>query len=147
MSFTFSRLIDFYLLQADKERDERRRALGGPGYDMHGASPFSPPLSSPSEDASPPSSPGFPQYEVGPESPLTSQGGPEHDITTEEEVVDRDDEHVASLRLRLKEAQYRSVVYEAELTKLKIKVNLNIQIRPIRTIIGIFLLENQKGFI
>ncbi|XP_066987186.1 uncharacterized protein [Macrobrachium rosenbergii] len=111
-------------LQADREREERRRALGGPDYDPHTGNGLFDPMSSPSEENS--RSEEVPQnyssYLEGGSSPTSPDAvsPPIESFDLEGDTSDTSpDNDAAILKLRLKEVQYKNAVAEAEINKLK----------------------------
>ncbi|XP_047482011.1 uncharacterized protein LOC125034296 isoform X1 [Penaeus chinensis] len=116
-------------LQADMEREERRRALGGPDYDPHANHGLFDPLSSPSEENSRSEDMSMHHnnysYMEGGSSPTSPDA-----VSPPAEVFDLEgdtsdtspDNDVAMLKLKLKEVQYRNAVAEAEIQKLKMKL-------------------------
>ncbi|XP_068231055.1 LOW QUALITY PROTEIN: uncharacterized protein [Palaemon carinicauda] len=110
-------------LQADREREERRRALGGPDYDPHTGNGLFDPMSSPSEENS--RSEEVPQnyssYLEGGSSPTSDAVSPPiESFDLEGDTSDTSPENDAAiLKLKLKEIQYKNAVAEAEITKLK----------------------------
>ncbi|KAK4323483.1 hypothetical protein Pmani_005798 [Petrolisthes manimaculis] len=126
-------------LQADREREERRRALGGPDYDPHTGQALFDPLSSPSEENSrsedvPPHHhhhhhhhPHYPGYMEGmgqspPTSPDATSPPPEVYDLEGDTSDNSSDADTAMLRKKLKEYQYRNAVAEAEVAKLKMSL-------------------------
>ena len=102
------------VFQADKERDERRRALGGPDYDIRNGNLFEPTLSSPSEENSHSEDfHNFAPYGLEPgvlvgegESSPTSLGeaGSQDNFEYDPDTTDTSpDNHSATLKLKLKE--------------------------------------------
>lgn len=105
----------FFLLQADLEREERRRALGGPDYDPHTGHGFFDALSSPSEENSRSEDMSSVQHHYPPS--YMDQGGcsgpnsPDAATSPQPEVFDLEgdtsdtspDNDVGMLKLKLKE--------------------------------------------
>nr|XP_053627329.1 uncharacterized protein LOC128684956 isoform X1 [Cherax quadricarinatus] len=112
-------------LQADREREERRRALGGPDYDPHTGHGLFDPLSSPSEENSRSEEASmqhnYSSYLEGGSSPTSPEATspPPEVFDLEGDTDTSPDNDVAMLKLKLKEVQYRNAVAEAEITKLK----------------------------
>ncbi|XP_069165716.1 uncharacterized protein Spn isoform X13 [Procambarus clarkii] len=113
-------------LQADREREERRRALGGPDYDPHTGHSLFDPLSSPSEENSRSEEASvqhnYASYLEGATSPTSPDATSPHPevFDLEGDTSDTSPENdVSMLKMKLKEAQYRHAVAEAEVTKLK----------------------------
>ncbi|XP_071544361.1 uncharacterized protein Spn isoform X19 [Panulirus ornatus] len=116
-------------LQADREREERRRALGGPDYDPHTGQSLFDPLSSPSEENSRSEDVSvqhnYSSYLEGGSSPTSpdATSPPPEVFDLEGDTSDTSpDNDVAVLKLKLKEVQYRNAVAEAEITKLKMSL-------------------------
>ncbi|KAK7074064.1 protein phosphatase 1 regulatory, partial [Halocaridina rubra] len=116
-------------LQADREREERRRALGGPDYDPRNGHSIFDPLSSPSEENSRSEEASAPQnyssYIEGGSSPTSPDAvsPPIESFDLEGDTSDTSPENdVASIKFKLKESQYRHAVAEAEITKLKMSL-------------------------
>ncbi|XP_042203283.1 uncharacterized protein LOC121853307 isoform X16 [Homarus americanus] len=113
-------------LQADREREERRRALGGPDYDPHTGHTLFDPLSSPSEENSRSDEASvqhnYASYMEGAASPTSPEAAtpPPEVFDLEGDTSDTSPENdVTMLKLKLKEVQYKHAVAEAEITKLK----------------------------
>ncbi|CAL4078958.1 unnamed protein product, partial [Meganyctiphanes norvegica] len=118
-------------LQADREREERRRALGGPEYDPRIGQGLFDPLSSPSEENSRSEEVSSVQHnyasymDAGGSSPTSpdAMSPPPEVFDMEGDTSDTSpDNDTALLRLKLKEGQYKHAMAEAEITKLKMKL-------------------------
>jgi len=119
-------------LQADREREERRRALGGPEYDPRIGQGLFDPLSSPSEENSRSEEASSVQHNYASYMDAGGSGSPTSPdaMSPPPEVFDMEgdtddtspDNDTALLRLKLKEGQYKNAMAEAEITKLKMKL-------------------------